>query len=223
MPSLFRREMTLSKVISKQKRSAKKRNRELLDSKALAPPPSPPSSSPAASAASLDTVPINTFVSSPTASSAVTCTSLGSRKRLKRRVSFGDILVIPVQPVDESLKNDLFYCRSDFVRFRKESQHIFNVLNQRLLSASNNNPFGSRFTRSRKNVVATAEGFCTQSAISPSKVDSISSSNTTTALRRCNASVALMRCSSHNSNNSSHNSSSSNSSIHRHKPKRKKL
>ena len=56
-----------------------------------------------------------------------------TKRCVKRCVCFEDeVKVICVQPVDESLKSDLFYARSDFRRFKKESKRIEKMLNDRL-------------------------------------------------------------------------------------------
>jgi hypothetical protein len=52
---------------------------------------------------------------------------------MQRSVSFQErIQIFKVQPVDSSLKNDLYYGRSDFRRFKKESKQIMQMLDQRL-------------------------------------------------------------------------------------------
>ena len=52
---------------------------------------------------------------------------------VKRCVCFqDDVKVIRLQPFDESLKSDLFYTRSDFRNFKKESKRIEKMLNDRL-------------------------------------------------------------------------------------------
>ena len=111
--------MTASKLSSSisLKRSAIKRSRELvLRYKARLE---------AADA----TIPVVTCKPSSSSSSSISS--------MKRSVSFGEnIQVIKVQPVDESMKNELFYCRSDYRRFRKESKRISNMLDQRLTLGS---------------------------------------------------------------------------------------
>ena len=48
-------------------------------------------------------------------------------------VSFEDtVQIFSVQPVDESLKNELFYSKTDYRRFKQESRRISSLLDQRL-------------------------------------------------------------------------------------------
>ncbi|CAB9508896.1 expressed unknown protein [Seminavis robusta] len=64
---------------------------------------------------------------------ATSCESPKAPSSMKRVVSFEDkIQVIKVQRVDSSLKNELYYRRSDFRRFKKESKQIMNMLDRRL-------------------------------------------------------------------------------------------
>jgi len=76
------------------------------------------------------------FKMTPTPSSSLSLTSSPSTS-MKRVVSFEDnIKIIHVAPIDASLKNELFYCRSDYRRFKKESKKIHQMLDQRLSMGS---------------------------------------------------------------------------------------
>lgn len=56
-----------------------------------------------------------------------------SSSRSETVVSFQDtVQVFNVQPVDASLKNELFYSKKDYHRFKQESKRISSLLDQRL-------------------------------------------------------------------------------------------
>ena len=60
-----------------------------------------------------------------------------SEPSMRRTVSFEDkVNVIEVQRVEPSMKNELFYCRSDYRRFRQEKKSLERMLDLSSFSLS---------------------------------------------------------------------------------------
>ena len=115
--------MTVSKHSTplSTKRTANKRSRALLGFKAQAVVVDTPSS-PSTSNSSNDT-------SGNTGMKRI----VSYECRSETVVSFQEtVQVFKVQPVDESLKNELFYSKTDYRRFKQESKRISSLLDQRL-------------------------------------------------------------------------------------------